>query len=318
MLTVLLATRNRAAVLAKVLSAYEHVVSPETGWKIVIVDNGSGDHTQEVLRSFRDRLPLTIVHEPKPGKNVSLNVGLLQVDGDLVVLTDDDAFPDPFLLVEMKRCADAHQDYSIFGGRILPRWEQSPTEWIQRYVPKDIVFALTGEWKEGPTPPEMLFGPNMAVRAAIFAAGYRFDEKMGPRLKAYPMGGETEFTRRLARDGYRAWHCERAVVHHFISAKHIERKWIFGRAVRFGRGQYRMDCRESFGAVTTWSRELRHLLRGARNVCAEVHSKRRGEIGAYLFQAEWGLHFVLGRVQEARNMRREYRSSQSVLKPQLE
>jgi GT2 family glycosyltransferase len=235
-----------------------------------------------------------------------------------VVLTDDDAFPDPFWLVEMKRCADARPEYSIFGGRILPRWEQSPTEWIQRYVPKDIVFALTVELKEGPTTPEMLFGPNMAVRGAIFAAGYRFDERMGPRLKAYPMGGETEFTRRLTRDGYRAWHCERAVVHHFISAKQIERKWIFGRAVRFGRGQYRLDCRESSDAARTWSREVRHLIRGAINVCFDVRSKRRSEIRAYLFQAEWGLHFVLGRVQEARNMRREYRSSQSVLKPQLE
>jgi glycosyltransferase involved in cell wall biosynthesis len=56
------------------------------GWKLVIVDNGSTDRT-------RDKLRLTYLFEFKRGKNAGLNTGLAHVEGDLIVLTDDDAVP---------------------------------------------------------------------------------------------------------------------------------------------------------------------------------------------------------------------------------
>ena len=56
----------------------------------------------------------------------------------------------------------------------------------------------------------------MAVRRAVFDVGYQFNEDVGPRGPAYPIGGGTEFNRQLAAGGYRCWHTRRAVVRHVI------------------------------------------------------------------------------------------------------
>src|SRR5271165_5089803 len=115
MLTVLLATRNRARILRDVLEAYCHLQAPACGWKLVIADNGSTDETREVIASFTDRLPLSSVCEPRLGKNYALNAGLELVEGDLTVLTDDDAFPHTDWLVQLRKAADEQPTYSLFG-----------------------------------------------------------------------------------------------------------------------------------------------------------------------------------------------------------
>jgi hypothetical protein len=53
MLTVVMATRNRAGVLHRVLDSFAALEIPRGGWKLVIVDNASTDATPEVLRNSR-------------------------------------------------------------------------------------------------------------------------------------------------------------------------------------------------------------------------------------------------------------------------
>ena len=76
MLTVLIATHNGADTLPVVLEAYTKLKAPDGDWKLVIVDNGSTDSTNETIRAFTRRLPLTYVFEPRRGKNRALNTGL--------------------------------------------------------------------------------------------------------------------------------------------------------------------------------------------------------------------------------------------------
>ncbi len=68
MLTVLLATRNRARILGNVLESYRLLQQPRTGWKLIVVNNGSTDETAEVIASFKSRLPLDSVRELTTGK----------------------------------------------------------------------------------------------------------------------------------------------------------------------------------------------------------------------------------------------------------
>src|ERR1035438_1152686 len=175
MLTVLLATRNRAQLLRDVLEAYCHLEAPPAGWKLVVADNGSTDQTPQVIDSFRSRLPLHSVVEPKLGKNHALNAGLALIEGDLVVFTDDDAFPRTDWLIKLRKAADTHLAYSLFGGAIVARWEVPPPPWIV-WVKLPAVFTLTiPSQADGPVGPNIVYGPNMAIRARVFESGVRFD-----------------------------------------------------------------------------------------------------------------------------------------------
>lgn len=121
-----MATHNGVGTLPTVLKAYCMLKLTPGGWKLVIVDNGSTDRTREVIGAFVDKLRLTYLFESKRGKNAGLNTGLAHVEGDLIVLTDDDAVPRTDWLVQLRRAADSQPSCSIFGGVVLPGWGSDP------------------------------------------------------------------------------------------------------------------------------------------------------------------------------------------------
>lgn len=237
MLTVLFATRNGAPRLPRVLQAFSALAQPAGGWKLVVVENASTDNTGEVLQNFVGDLPLTVLSQPKPGKNSALNLGLNAAEGDLVVLTDDDVLPAADWLVRLRTVADENPAYDLFGGRIVPTFEVEPPGWLLHWAPLDMAYAATpADLAAGPVDPAMVWGGNMMVRWRVFEAGHRFDENIGPTSSVYAMGSETEFTLRVAQASHDSWFCPEAVVEHLVRAEQMTEQWLFGRAMRYGRG----------------------------------------------------------------------------------
>lgn len=239
--TVLFATRNRATALAPVLDCFTALAAPKGGWKLVVVDNGSTDGTPGLLQSYATRLPLTALTEPRPGKNRALNTALPHLEGALVVLTDDDVLPQADWLVRLQQAAEDHPEASLFGGTVLPHWSRPRPSWLtEAAVPFSVLFAQQKR-EAGPCSSYAIFGPNMAVRASIFAAGHRFSEEVGPdeTRRMYAMGGETEFLRRVEAAGNTGWFVPEAVVGHIIRPEQIEEDWILQRAYRYGVGEGR-------------------------------------------------------------------------------
>lgn len=304
MLTVLMATRDRATILREVLESYTRLASPPGGWKLVVVDNGSRDGTAALLDEFARRLPLEALAETRPGKNAALNTGLHAVDGDLLVLTDDDAFPQADWLVRMRAAADARTGFSVFGGAIVPRWEHAPADWLA-WVPAGPAFTLTPpSLAAGPTGAQGVFGPNMAIRTSILASGVRFDESIGPTNRNYAMGSETQLVRRLLRSGQHAWFAQDAVVEHFIRSDQMDRRWVLQRAARFGRGQFRLDaeCDGLDADLPCWAGVPRYLFRKAAERWLSVLRATVTGDPAARFQAQWDLAYVRGEMQEAKLM----------------
>jgi len=307
MLTVLFATRNRAGTLGQALSAFSLLQSPLGGWKLVVIDNGSTDRTGELLSSFAGRLPIHTVSEPRAGKNNALNASLHLLEGDLAVFTDDDAFPRPGWLVEMRRAADKHTDFTMFGGAILPRWEVPPPDWIRWVtdsrraerqiadVRASVAFSITDPLQlEGQISPAAIFGPNMAIRTSVFQSGLRFDPSIGPRDGSYPMGSETQILVQLGKLGHKAWHVPSAVVEHFIRKEQFDKSWIFERAARFGRGQYLLSGQCKVSNTSLVLRAPLHLAwrlsqEGARMALAWVTLQDEAH-----FRARWRFNFFLG------------------------
>lgn len=238
MLTVIFSSYNGEATLPPMLDAMATLSVPPGGWKLVAVDNGSTDGTRAILESYRSRLPLEILEQKKPGKNAALNAGVDNREGDLTVLTDDDVIPEPDWLCALYDGAQRYPDFSVFGGSISPVWPSPPPEWILRHVDLAVAYAKTGsDWPEGAITPKKIWGPNMMVRSSIFDLGYRFKEDVGPNagMSQYVMGGETEFTKRLAFAGYRCCHIPCAHVGHLVRPEQLQRRWLLQRAEKFGR-----------------------------------------------------------------------------------
>ncbi len=240
-ITVLFATRNRGTALPPVLDCLTRLTPPEGGWKLLIVDNGSTDGTPALLDAYLDRLPLTVLHEPRAGKNRALNAALPHLEGTLIVLTDDDVLPQADWLARLRDAAREHPHASLFGGTVLPHWSRPPPAWLtEDAVPFSVLFAQQKR-AAGACSCAAIFGPNMAVRRGVFEAGHRFSETVGPdeSRRLYAMGGETEFLRRVEAAGYSGWFVPESVVGHIIRPEQLGEDWILQRAYRYGIGEGR-------------------------------------------------------------------------------
>jgi glycosyltransferase involved in cell wall biosynthesis len=305
MLTVLIATRDRANVLKEVLEAYCGLQEPTGGWKLVIIDNGSTDETGAVIASFASRLPVQSVSEPNLGKNRALNVGLGLAEGDLIAFSDDDAFPRPQWLIELRNSADTHSSCSIFGGAIRPRWEMPPPSWVQ-WVEAGPTYTITNpSWEEGPIAADLIFGPNMAIRTSVFDSGVRFDPAIGPRGTSYAMGSETELVLRLCRQGHTAWHVPTAVVDHLIRKSQLKTSWVAQRGVRYGRGHYRLFYCKEVPASKLWMGIPRHLFRDIPKEALVMSAAWALLKPEPRFRSRWRLNFLCGLAIEARVLTRE-------------
>ena len=327
MLTVLMATRNRSRILRDVLEAFCHLERPSSGWKLVVIDNGSMDQTSEVIASFTNRLPLQSACEPNPGKNSALNTGLALVEGDLTVFTDDDVFPHADWLVQLRKVADTQIKHSMFGGKIVPRWEEPPPPWVQwlqeglrpgsvGWADQAIVYTLTDpSLTEGPIAPYLIFGPNMAIRTSVFQSGARLDSSIGPRGSSYPMGSETELVNRLSREGHTGWYAARAVVEHFIRKGQLNKAWVMQRAINFGRGQFHLNPEaERIANGKSWMSARCALWAGDGppprllfKILEQGLLVTAGRLflqDEALFQARWRFNFLYGQAIEARLLAR--------------
>lgn len=313
MLTVLMATHNGARTLPEVLNAYCKLDSPDGGWNLIIIDNGSTDGTKEIIASFRSRLPLTYIFEPTLGKSVALNTGLLSITGDLVVMTDDDALPRPDWLVQMRLAADSQPSFSIFGGAIVPHWEVPPEDWFLKWESSiesnritwgSAVLSITDPvWEEGPVEHSRVYGPNMAVRSEVMKAGYRFDTSLGPVGSRYQCGDETDFLQRLAKSGFRAWHCRRAVVAHIIRRAQIKKEWMLRRAIEKGRTGYQWEYKEySLSRPVLFLGIPRFMIREILKQAIRVARAKLSQDANTTFKERWQLHYLVGRAIGGRSV----------------
>jgi L-malate glycosyltransferase len=298
MLTVLMPTYNGAKTLPAVLDSYCNLNSPDGGWKLVIVDNGSTDGTKEILASFKSRLPTTSIFEPRLGKSIALNAGLLHIEGDLVVMTDDDALPNPDWLIQMRLAADSQPAYSIFGGAIVPHWESPPESWI---LPFSSALTVTDPaWEEGPTVVARISGPNMAVRTKVFEAGFRFDPAIGPVGARYLMGEDIDFMQRLGKAGFRAWYSKRAVVAHMIRKHQMNKKWMLRRATALGRSHYEWEHAEYAPSPPTLLLGVpRYMIREILNQAFRVARAKLSQDSDTVFKERWQFHYLVGRAKGA-------------------
>jgi hypothetical protein len=264
-LTVIMATRNRWAMLARCLTAMTRLAPPPCGWRLVVADNGSEDDTQAVLKAFLPRLPLICVEAPVAGMTRAWNRALLAAEGDLIVKADDDILPAPDWLLHYRAAADRYAECAVFGGAVGLDWPAAPPPFLCRQPDLLAVLYARPQGKPGECAPDAVFGPHWAARRAVFARGFRFDEAIGPGAgphggACYAMGGETELFTRLRGAGMRGRYVPEAFARHIVRPEQLTEDWILARAVACGRGAARIERRRcSAMRLALW----RGLARGA-------------------------------------------------------
>jgi len=89
-LSVIVPVYNDAENLANCLDALDKQTLDKSCFEVVVVDNGSDDDVQSVVRA---RPRVSLVHELRPGSYAARNKGVSVSKGDILAFTDSDCLP---------------------------------------------------------------------------------------------------------------------------------------------------------------------------------------------------------------------------------
>lgn len=205
--SIIISTRDRADSLR---AALEHVgaVDIPDGWsaELIVVDNGSSDHTRQVVEDFRPgNLEVRYVFEGKRGKANASNAGLAAARGKVLVLTDDDVHVPTTWVRDMCEPILSGRADAVQGAiRIAPHLDRP---WL-----KGVLRVWVAGIEYPDKPPPGLVGANCSVsKAAVDAVG-PFDPRLGPGAAGFYE--DTVLGWNLERQGYRILYRRDVVVEH--------------------------------------------------------------------------------------------------------
>jgi glycosyltransferase involved in cell wall biosynthesis len=196
-------------------------VPSDVAWEVLIVNNNSTDHTDDVISAYIGRLPVWREFEPRPGKSNAQNRAIDVAKGDYILWTDDDVVVDTGWLVAYVEAFRHWPEAAVFGGRITPRYEAPAEKWVIEseavlvgpYAIRDFgdqVRPLSAEDED-----HFPFGANFAVRAAEQRA-FRYDPELGPVPNRVRNHEETDLIHRLLVSGATGYWIPEAMVEHCI------------------------------------------------------------------------------------------------------
>jgi O-antigen biosynthesis protein len=229
-LSVIIATRHRAAALAGCLDSL--LVAAGPGTEVLVVDNGPDPDTEAVVAARQGgAVPLRYLVETTPGASRARNVGLAAAAGGIVAVTDDDVVVDSEWLDRLTAGFDRAPDVAAVTGLVLPGCLDSPAQ---------ALFEAWGGFNKGYEP--RLFGPeapagagplypyspglygsgnNVAFRTSVLRAVGGYDIALGPGTPARA-GEELDLFLALITSGHRIAYEPAAVVWHHHRASEAE------------------------------------------------------------------------------------------------
>jgi glucosyl-dolichyl phosphate glucuronosyltransferase len=271
--SVIIATYRRPEMLAGCLDRLLADGSA-TDREILVVDNGSGDDTSDVVHACGARASETLIRfvvEPRAGQVHARNRGVAEARGEILFFLDDDMLVERGWTDHLAGCFDDPTTIAA-TGRVLPAWPVPPPAWMAGPHAVLITSPDYGETRRllDVRAREHILGNNMAVHArALASVQPLFDPAIGHAGGVSMGGDDVVLTRRLVALG-RQWYEPSAVAHHRIPEDRLDFDWVRRRFWQGGFGQARVDrCTGSREPVL--ARRLVTALRATRGAWALRH-----------------------------------------------
>ncbi len=233
-LSLVICTRSRASQLAESLRSLTRLRYPGS-WELVIVDNGSKDETQDVIKSYRESLVLKTVIEPQAGLGRARNRGWAMSKGDIVAFTDDDCYPAGDFLSSIALCFEEHAQFGFIGGRILLHDPEDARLTIQEKPCQQKLRP--GEF----LPPGLIHGANFACRRTALESVGGFDERFGAGA-LFGSAEDTDILTRMLAWGWHGAYDPRPLVYHHHRRRTAMQGSQLGRQYDRGRGAFYSKC----------------------------------------------------------------------------
>lgn len=196
-------TYRRPDALRSTLEALVSLDYPSNDYEVLVVDDGSGDDTCEVVRAFDGRGPrLRYLEQKNSGVATARNNGATAAHGELLIFLDDDILVQPDHVHAHLVAREIHGDCLVnghweFSAATRAALEQTPFGRYRIDVESQVKASndkvLLGD---GRLQPREVTAANLSISAALFRRLGGFDQ-------AFPYAGaeDAEFGQRAREAG---------------------------------------------------------------------------------------------------------------------
>ncbi len=220
LLSVVIATHNRPALLKKCLVSLVPQVTPRTKAEIIVIDNSPRKTARKVVRYFPK---VQYYAEKQLGLSFARNTGWKKAKGKYIAYIDDDSIADEDWIRSIYQQINKRPKIQAFGGSYskhstekIPFWFP-PTYGTLSYGEKEKKLHIGQEW---------LSGTNMIFSKKILEKMRGFDPSLGMIGRTIHYGEETDFLIRLSLNKTSVYYDSRLNVSHLLAKRKINITWL--------------------------------------------------------------------------------------------
>ena len=227
-ISVIICTRNRAALLVPCLDSVLGQTLPRDQYEVLVVD-GSTDDTPAVVARYAAQ-GVRYLYEPVPGLSRARNTGWRHALGQYVGYLDDDAQAVAGWLESALAAFDrVRPEPGWVGGPIDLRWEVTGPAWLDISLQEclgRLDLGVQARWLERR---ERLGGGNSFFLRTLLAQTGGFNEHLSRVGDILLSGDETELQLRLEAAGHRLYYEPGVRILHYVPRERIQPKFFFRR-----------------------------------------------------------------------------------------
>lgn len=219
MISVVVPVYNAEKTIEACLESLLDQTVPTSDYEIVVVNDGSVDRTEELIRKF----PVQYFYQENQGPARARNLGVDKASGDIILFTDSDCVAERDW-IELMTGPLENEEISAVKGAYLTRQRSLAAQFAQ------IEFEERYELLKRHTFIDFVDSYSAAFRKKVFLQAGGFDTSF-PKAN----NEDTDLSYKLATMGCKMMFVPQAIVYH----EHPDSFWKYFR-LKIGRGYWRM------------------------------------------------------------------------------
>lgn len=231
-LTIVICTYNRAHILSEALTSLLQQTVPPEDYSILIIDNNSTDHTQELVESFKNKFTdIRIVLENNQGLSHARNRAFKECQTEWLAFLDDDAKAHPDWVETILHTIEKG-DFDGFGGPFYAWHHYGPAP---RWLPEDFGTYESPQGYGLLEENTYIPGGNSVLRCDAARSVGTFSTELGMNGDHCGYGEETQFFERMRTAGYRMGYVPKLKIDHCVLPYKYTLRWQMRSAFEYGK-----------------------------------------------------------------------------------
>lgn len=211
-LSVIIPTYNRKDILKRCLTALFNQTYPYSDYEVIVVDDGSTDGTEELVKSMINNSPceLRYFKQENRGPAAARNVGIKEAEGEIILFIGDDIIADKNMLEEHIKSHKKYANNVAILGYITWPPQIKVTPFMEYLNQTGMQFGYSRIKDKEILSYNYFYTSNVSIKREFLLKNGLFDEKF-----KFAVQEDRELGYRLQQKGLKIVYNRQAVGYHF-------------------------------------------------------------------------------------------------------